>query len=300
MKIYKNPHFGLIVALTAYFFTSFTGPAAAQDLSAEEAKRKINFASRQRMLSQQMSKAACFIAVGIEKDIQLVALASSHELFASTHVALRFGSAEMGLSKELVPSIQASLSHVDEAWMGFTPLIEGILAKGHSATNNLEAIDDQGLHLLGVSNKAVGNITRIYSEKLDDLPLILSTTLDLAGRQRMFTQKMSKEFCLVDAGINIDDNRASLKQTQELFNLTLTSLVDGFPGMVLAAPNDEIRTQLAAVSTLWQPINAIFDSIAAGGEITDQDRLTVARDVGAVLKAMHEAVGMYEAVELGQ
>lgn len=298
MILSKKFRISATLALIASISMPIATPAFAQGADADEAKRKVNLAGRQRMLSQRMSKAACFVATGVETEAQLAMLSSAYDLFSSTHVALRFGDTDMGLNKELKPNIQAALSLVDEKWLIFAPSIADIVSKGRSDSRNLQTLDESGLDLLGVMNSTVGKIAHAYGEDLEELPLILSLTIDLAGRQRMFTQKMSKEFCLLDAGINIDDNRASLKRTQELFNLTLTSLVDGFPGMVIPAPNEDINSKLAEVTTLWQHINTILERVASGGEITDQDRLTVAKDIEPVLTAMNEAVGMYEFVVL--
>ena len=64
--------FPLRVSATAALILSLALPVATPSFSqtdqAEEAKHRVNLAGRQRMLSQRMSMAACFIYVGVERD----------------------------------------------------------------------------------------------------------------------------------------------------------------------------------------------------------------------------------------
>ena len=51
--------------------------------------------------------------------------------------------------------------------------------------------------------------------------------INLAGRQRMLTQKMSKEALGVHKGDNVETYRTQLKQTASLFDKTLKALMNG-------------------------------------------------------------------------
>lgn len=87
------------------------------------------------------------------------------------------------------------------------------------------------------------------------VPAIASTdkaanTINLAGRQRMLSQKMSKEIELANAG-----DAAALKamqETQATFGKTLDGLLTGSEDMGLAAPgNAAIEKELKATKALW-------------------------------------------------
>ncbi|MDX2495145.1 MAG: type IV pili methyl-accepting chemotaxis transducer N-terminal domain-containing protein, partial [Desulfuromusa sp.] len=43
-----------------------------------------------------------------------------------------------------------------------------------------------------------------------------STVINIAGRQRMLSQKMSKEAMTIKAGLSVEKSRASLKETHDL------------------------------------------------------------------------------------
>jgi len=288
---------GVAFAILLSALAPFTTPALAQSDLADEAKHKVNFAGRQRMLSQRMSKAACFMLTDVDADGHRTMLTAANDLFATTHDALRFGNAELGLNAEQKPDVLAALALVDQNWMTYAPLVQEVMENGARSSSQIDVLNAAGLDVLGVMNTAVGKTAAAYGEDLEDLPLILAITIDLAGRQRMFTQKMSKEFCLIDAGIDTEKNMANLTETLEYFNLTLNSLIGGFPGVVLAAPNAEILAKLEEVQTLWNEPSETLAAVATGAPITDAQRMVIAKDVERVLEAMNQAVMLYEFVE---
>ena len=284
----------IVIAAIAAAQIGAVSPVSAQSDEAIEAARRVNIAGRQRMLLQRMSKAACFISIGADAENQQVVLQDAFNLFSSSHEALRFGSQTAGLTAERNQRLLDALSIVSTDWSPFSGLIESALSQGYVAAPAVARIDETGLVLLGNMNKAVNKIANAYGEELPDMPLLLSLTIDLAGRQRMFSQKAAKEFCLIDAGINVEANQESLAKTTNLFTLTLDALISGMPGMVMAAPNDEIRAKLEAVSAAWAGPKAELDQAASGAPITDAQRATIVHDMENVLTLMNEAVGMYE------
>lgn len=284
----------IVIAAIAAAQIGAVSPVSAQSDEAIEAARRVNIAGRQRMLSQRMSKAACFISIGADAEAQQVVLQDAFNLFLSSHEALRFGSQTAGLTAERNQRLLDALSIVSTDWSPFSGLIESALSQGYVAAPAVARIDETGLVLLGNMNKAVNKIANAYGKELPDMPLLLSLTIDLAGRQRMFSQKAAKEFCLIDAGINVEANQESLAKTTNLFTLTLGALISGMPGVVMAAPNDEIRGKLEAVSAAWAGPKAVLDQAASGATITDAQRATIIHDMENVLTLMNEAVGMYE------
>lgn len=285
--------FTAMVAIVAADF-GFSSPALAQSPDAIEAARRVNIAGRQRMLSQRMSKASCFISIGLDADNQQTALQGAFDQFGTAHEALRYGNEEMGLGTEHNARLHKSLELVGSNWASYSPLISEALASGTVSLPAITRIDELGLVLLANMNSMVNQTANIYGNALPEMPLLLSLTIDLAGRQRMFSQKAGKEFCLIDAGIDVAANQEKLAQTTTLFTLTLQALIDGMAGMVMAAPNDEIRAKLVAVSDAWQGPKATFESAASGGAITDAERAIAVQDLEQVLVLMNEAVGMYE------
>ncbi len=272
-------------------------PAYAESDMAEMAKRRVDLAGRQRMFSQRMSKDACFVFAGVQTERHLAELDRTMTLFAQTNEALRYGSPELGLPPEPHLPVIAGLVDVTKDWEDFGARAGGVLNGRDLDAENVAAINASGLAMLADMNKTVGLIASSYGEMVEDLPLILAISIDLAGRQRMFTQKVAKDFCLIDAGIDIEASRADLNETLQYFNATLNALLVGFSGAVVAPPNEDIRAKLEEVQTLWEGPNAVLTAVGAGGEISDQDRLVIADDLEKVLVAMNEAVKLYALVE---
>lgn len=78
----------------------------------------------------------------------------------------------------------------------------------------------------------------------------LASAINKAGRQRMLTQSMVKDYCLMGQEISKEQSSGRLQQSVALFDLQLDEL-KGY------APNSETREALAKVETLWRPFKAL-------------------------------------------
>lgn len=286
--------FALALAVTAPMAVS----APAQSLEANEAKTRINIAGRERMLIQRVVKSACFASLGIERARYRAALVDAEAQFEHALLALQNGDPALGLRAESAPEILAQLEEISMEWSRVSSLADDAISPRGISVEGLESLDALGLDLLATANSVVEDISRSYGQQLDDLPLIVSITIDVAGRQRMLSQKIANEFCMIDAGVAPAAHRASLSESIRVFNATLTGLQSGLPGMLIPAPNYDIRQKLREVARLWQPVEVVLLAVANGQEITDDDRAAVVNNMDAVLYAMNEAVGMYEYVNV--
>ena len=78
-------------------------------------------------------------------------------------------------------------------WSTFEPNLDAVL-KGDTSKAVLEKIARENLPLLKNMNAAVQMYASESGSKLDPA---MATTINLAGKQRMLTQKMTKELLLV-------------------------------------------------------------------------------------------------------
>lgn len=84
----------------------------------------------------------------------------------------------------------------------------------------------------------------------------MGKVINLAGKQRMLTQKMSKEALLVGKGIDASGNAENLKKTGNLFDKTLKGLISGDADLGLDTTEDAgIVEQLNKVSGMWTTFN---------------------------------------------
>ena len=161
------------------------------------------------------------------------------------------------------------------------------------AAGSLAQVAEMSLPALKQMNKAVIEFEKRYGSTT--LHPSLALALNVSGRQRMLTQKASKEFCLIAFGHDVEQNREALKGTVALFEKSLAALMDGDDDLGLPeAPTDEIYDQLELVNGLWEPLSVVFKKVAAGENPSGEDLTTIATGNNPALFEMNKAVGMYE------
>lgn len=281
-----------LVCSTAGLIPAPPAQAAATVTAAEDGKNKINISGRQRMLSQRMAKAVCFAAIGVESVAHLNMAATAHSQFDQALVGLRAGNAEMGILPEAAPAILSELDGVVELWASYGPAVSAASQSEGMARNFLPEIASLSTPTLVQMNKAVGEFEKRYAAT--EIHPALALAINVSGRQRMLSQKSSKEFCLAVAGTDAEANRAALQATVSLFETSLSALLDGSDEMGLPeAPTDEIYDQLMLVQQLWTPVSVIFAKVAGGAAATPDEIAFVAEQNNVILVEMNKAVGMY-------
>ena len=119
-----------------------------------------------------------------------------------------------------------------------------------------------------------------------------ATVINLAGKQRMLTQKMSKEAFSLDRKT---DNNKTLQKTINLFDKTLNGLTAGDSTLGLPPTESKaILSQLDHVKKLWINFRKNLDIV-----INDQDQSSTALSYVSehnieLLKEMNKAVSMFE------
>ena len=118
-----------------------------------------------------------------------------------------------------------------------------------------------------------------------------ATSINVAGRQRMLSQRVAKEALLVAEGVR---PRQTVQQTIELFERSHRALMDGDKGMGVAAVSDPaIRGQLDQVWSLWKDYKA---SIQQYLDAPSRERVeAIDRQSPVVLQEMHQGVNMMAA-----
>jgi nitrate/nitrite-specific signal transduction histidine kinase len=275
-----------VIALGACLIMSsaYADEAKKADAKVEVTKQQsgnvINLAGKQRMLTQKMSKEALFIAKGIDAEQNKKSLAKTAELFDKTLKGLINGDKDLNLPKTDNKEIVAQLEKVTELWTPFKANIDKVV-NGKSDKATLEAIAKENIPLLKEMNKAVGMYAKASGSKLDPE---MAKTINRAGKQRMLTQKMTKELLLVANGIDVDANKENVKKTAELFESTLKDLTD-------KCKNEDIKKQLGVVDKLWGDYKGIIEKVD-----TSDASLKKAQELNMpLLKEMNKAVKMYEA-----
>jgi methyl-accepting chemotaxis protein len=90
-----------------------------------------------------------------------------------------------------------------------------------------------------------------------------ATAINLAGKQRMLSQRLAKETLLLQQGVvQADLPRATMRSFEQAHQ----ALLDGNREMGIKAAHDaEIRSQLEQVGRLWQRYRDSVDQLLQGG-----------------------------------
>ena len=239
----------LLVADTPKATTQLDFSSLVDEFMNEEnsLKTTINLSGKQRMLTQLMTKLSLQIEMNIQKKENLKKLKKSSELYDSTLKDLK---------KTTNKKVLKVIALVEKAW---TPFYEEVnhLIEGKKSKEALKYIIDENGNLLNLSNDLVKafEATNTSGNYLEKARLHI---VNVAGRQRMLTQKMTKEKLLVVKGE--EKYGAKLKETMNLFDDSLTLLIKGDSKKMISKPsNEKIIAQLKVVSKLWSELKPLYE-----------------------------------------
>lgn len=274
----------------------FLSPLAAfAQPTAAEYGTVLNLSGKQRMLTQKMSKEILLIALDVDKAENLANLTATAALFDRTLNGLHHGDEDLGLPPTVSPRIVRQLEKIKGIWAGFHGTVRDVIAAGGADASQVAEVAAANLPLLKQMNKCVKLYERDASVAGLESDPGLAVTINLSGKQRMLTQKMSKEFLLVAFGHEREANMLNLVETSGLFGRTLDGLLDGDADLELpGTESPAIRAQLEKVRGLWAGFRPAVQRGAEGADITTADVRSVADANLPLLKAMNTAVGMYE------
>jgi len=278
----------LIVVLAIFLVLSIVGTCITVSfLSKQKADGVvINLAGKQRMLTQKMSKESLALSQGTGSK---ESLQKTVNLFDKTLKGLISGDTQLGLPPTQKIEIVNQLNHVQKLWKDFRLNLSVVLANAAETTAALSYLNNNNIKLLKEMNKAVG---MLESNSFD------SKTVNLAGKQRMLTQKMVKETLGLLQGSTSSD---TLKGTSTLFDKTLKGLISGDSDLGLAAMTDSaILAQLTSVQVLWKDFNGNVGTVLKLAPETNNAMAYINGNNVELLKEMNKAVGMYEKQSKGK
>jgi methyl-accepting chemotaxis protein len=127
----------------------------------------------------------------------------------------------------------------------------------------------------------------------------MGVIINLAGKQRMLSQKMSKEALILMESKDSTVARKDLASTVQLFDKTLEGLIDGDKSMGLPKTTDPaIRAQLVNnVKKTWSPfkaeMNNLLDERSNDSQMASAMKYVNSHNI-QLLKEMNSAVQLYE------
>lgn len=215
----------------------------AQQITDREIANIINISGKQRMLTQKMSKEALLIAKGIDVEINKKSLKETVTLFETTLSALLNGDKNLNLPKTEDEKIRKKIKKVDNLWRVFKPFINKFLKGNHNRTS-LKAIEIGNIPLL----LTMDSVVKMYEQKyLLDLEENRVITINLAGKERMLSQKMTKELLLISHDLESHSHINSLKKDGNFLKNTLIGLMEDREAM----SNPTTKKEINEIKKIW-------------------------------------------------
>jgi len=118
----------------------------------------------------------------------------------------------------------------------------------------------------------------------------LRIELDMAGRQRLLTQRVISAACLLTLGLDPTTQELALVEAHDVFGATLDQLEQGSATMQLPPVSDPVvRSTITQARLAWKPVSAVVDEILAG-DISPARIAQLASDEPALLTASQNLV----------
>lgn len=265
----------------------------AQFLEDIGAGARIDFSGKLRMLSQRIPAAACYYEEGILTDASGAMLTAAKEEFGQIVNALEFGDESLGIiGEEKRRKTLVGIAKLREQWEPMLAVAESIRSNGGSP-DEIMAVADASAEVLEIAKLLVTVISAQYSNPTELLQ-VDALTIDLAGRQRMLSQRMSKNICLITAGVNVETAMGELATTAEMFDSTLTALTNGMQEVGINPPKTpEIAAALEVVAKDWAVLQPIVAQVLAGEELDDETLGIAFAGANTMTADMNTAVGLY-------
>ncbi|HBU08655.1 MAG: hypothetical protein A2216_04570 [Omnitrophica WOR_2 bacterium RIFOXYA2_FULL_45_12] len=257
----------------------------------------MNLSGRQRMLSQKMTKEALLATSGINAEENRKNLKETMNTFEKVLKGLRDGDASLNLPACENEEITTKLDKINLLFDEMIPLLSKVTEGGVLTPVELPVLAKLNLPILTTMDSTVKMFEQEAGKVLTKDPA-LALVINLAGKQRMLTQKMSKEALLMYLKIDMVSNSKMLRDTASLFDRTLKGLKDGDSELGLPISRDEgIISQLDLVGSFWSAVKPLVEKTSnMDNYVSKEEAAAVVELLSTILKEMDKAVKMYEAL----
>ena len=233
---------------------------------AAEPMSLVNRAGEQRMLSQRMVKFYCQVGMDVMPSQSRVALRESIARFEENLEVLK-------PAAERWPETAQAFERLTRAW-------EPVRAAASQPASR-----DSALALARQADDVLVAAERLTRAMEDASGQPISHAINLAGRQRMLSQRLAKAYMLRSWGIDSAAVREEMDSAANEFNGALTIL------MARPENTDQIRDELQDLALQWEWLQTAVSSEGAASY-----RLIVAEASESILAAANRITRLYDQV----
>ena len=269
-------------------------PAAAEKIGGvSDSADRIRLASQLPTLTQQVAAASCSLTSNVDVEEAHDILEAATDMFDRYIVALRDGDEGLHiLGPETNRRMLHDLDFVEEEWQAIHGAIDSVLADGHDV-DSAHVIDDHNLKLLELTSILASDVAAHYAQPFEVSTADLQS-IQLAGRQRVLTQKMAKDACEIWTGYHAEEGKEDLESTMVIFENSLNALRDGYPAAgINPAPNDIIRADLDSLLERWGVLKVNLTTLVEGGTLNEDQKYEVFHDLEVELVELDHLLDDY-------
>ena len=263
-----------------------------EDIGAAE---RIEAADVMRTVSQELGAAACFLYNGIDTDESRRIMLRAQERFVTNIEALIYGNPSMNIiGGETRARTIRELESILTEW---APISEASKRLDANPTDSaaVDAIKAGTFRLYDMTNHLVSEISGEYSNPAELLQ-VDALMLDIAGRQAMLAQIISKNACKIWTRDEQDAARDRLSESMELLDRSLNALRHGMAEVGLKpAPTPEIANALDGVIADWAQTRPELDRLLAENDLPEETRTQIFRRMNDKTSRLEDIVHQYTA-----
>ncbi len=251
----------------------------------------INLAGKQRMLTQMMTKLAIQISLDINKEVSKKALANNSDLFDKTLNGLYHGDTSLNLIACKNEKIKAYIQIIQSSWKPFKNHIHTIIKSPKNEKNSLIYLIQNNQKLLALSNQLVQQLKEKQT-KPTFMEKARTDIVDIAGRERMLIQKMTKEKLLILTKPTFSPYKQKLQESISIFDSVLQKLINGDKSKIIQPSNTRVLKQLNIVKKLWKTLKPLYQK----ENLSRDEFMYIIQKNPLLLKEMNQAVVLSETV----
>jgi hypothetical protein len=232
----------------------------------------INKAGRQRMLSQRMGKAWLALVHGIEKSTAQNALDKSMALFDRQLVELKAYASSA--------DIRDTYTKLEASWSGYKGALVGSVPSRENAANMLQ---------LNASVLTLAHQGTVQYEMAQGKPL--GKLVNMAGRQRMLSQRMAMYFLAARLPVDAATASAEIEKARSEFSNAMT--------LLHKAPETtaKIEEDLKVADGQWLFFESALKKVALTESSTPKALIDVFQASENLLLVMDRVTGLYASLK---
>jgi len=230
--------FSLVVTSILYCNTFAVAEEAISKVSSDKVTL-VNIAGKQRMLSQRIAKDYMYAGNG-------VAIAKAKKQLVSSLKELKDGHKKLedSINDEEIKNLLSFVAMSSEDFEA--------TAKEKFSTDNAQLILDLSESMLEGSQYVVDSLKTAVKVKSVKV-------VDIAGRQRMLSQRIAKYYIAYQTGIKDKNTVTQMKKAVKLFEESHNILMSN------KTNTPEINRELNKIDRLWKIVNKFYLNIEKGG-----------------------------------